>query len=133
MTDQLTLTIPAPTGLTRAGSKTALWVTANQRLNWRPKAARVRQWRELALLAARQARTPQLQAAHITAHVHRDRGGRFDPSNWADTAKACIDGLVDAGLLPDDDADHLTGPDMRAGEPRAEACIILTITPGRQP
>lgn len=27
--------------------------------------------------------------------------------------KALVDGLVDAGLLPDDDARHLQGPDMR--------------------
>ena len=29
------------------------------------------------------------------------------------TLKALVDGLVDAGLLPDDDARHLQGPDMR--------------------
>ena len=29
------------------------------------------------------------------------------------TAKAVVDGLVDAGVLPDDDAKHLLGPDLR--------------------
>ena len=52
-----------------------------------------------------------------------------DGNNWADTAKALIDGMVTGprvagrpipqwrGLLPDDDHRHLIGPDMRITEP----------------
>ena len=38
---------------------------------------------------------------------------RRDLHNYMPTLKALVDGLVDAGLLPDDDARHLQGPDMR--------------------
>lgn len=124
-----TLTIPAPMTITRAGKRTTLWITSNRRFHWREKARLTRMWRTAAYLGARRAGIPHLERAHITAHVHRMRGGRFDPTNWADTAKAALDGVVDAGVLPDDDHAHVTGPDMRAGEPRGEPCLVLTITP----
>lgn len=38
---------------------------------------------------------------------------RRDAHNVIPTLKALIDGMVDAGLLPDDDDRHLTGPDLR--------------------
>lgn len=34
-----------------------------------------------------------------------------------------VDGLVDAGILPDDDDKHLTGPDLRR-DPEKRACGI---------
>jgi hypothetical protein len=40
-------------------------------------------------------------------------GARWDPLNWADTAKACVDGLRDAKILSDDTWRHVIGPDMR--------------------
>lgn len=38
---------------------------------------------------------------------------RRDPGNWYPTAKAIVDGLVDAGILIDDDHTKVVGPDMR--------------------
>lgn len=122
------LIITAPCALTKAGNRTALWITSNKRLHWREKARRTRWWRTSTYTHARNEGIPRLDRAHITATVHRARGGRFDPSNWADTAKACVDGLVDAGVFDDDDHTRVTGPDMRAGEPRPEPCLVLTIT-----
>ena len=122
-----TLEIPAPMGLTKSGSRTALWLTANDRRKWRAKAALVRQWRALGRKAATEAAVPPLDRVEIKAYVHRTRGGRFDPSNWADTAKAVLDGIVDARVLEDDSHEYVTGPDMRAGEPRQHPCLVLTI------
>lgn len=122
------LTIPAPCAVTKTGRRTALWITSNGRLYWREKARRTRWWRTSTYTRARNAGIPRLDRAHITATVHRARGGRFDPSNWADTAKAAVDGLVDAGVFDDDDHTRVTGPDMRAGAPRPEPCLVLTIT-----
>lgn len=134
MRDQLTLTIPAPTGLNRSGKMTALWLNTNDRSHWTRRARLARQWRTLALQYARLAKLPTgLEHAHITATIHKTRAGRWDAHNLLPTVKHAIDGLVDYGLLEDDDNTRLTGPDMRAGEPRPQACIILTITPGRQP
>jgi len=128
MTRAWTITIPAPVGLNRTGKRTTLWLTANDRRNWRAKAALVRQWRALGRKAATEAAVPPLDRVQVTARVHRTRGGRFDPSNWADTAKAVLDGIVDARVLEDDSHEYVTGPDMRAGEPRDTPCLVLTIT-----
>lgn len=51
----------------------------------------------------------------MNAHIIKDRGGRYDPNNLADTTKACIDGMVDAGVLLDDSWRELIGPDHRHG------------------
>ena len=134
MTDQLTLTIPAPTRRNTSGKPTPLWLNANDRSHWTRRARLARQWRTLALFMARQAQLPTgLEHAHITATIHKTRAGRWDAHNLTPTVKHAIDGLVDYGLLEDDDNTRLIGPDMRAGEPRPQACIVLTITPGRQP
>ena len=128
MTRAWTIMVPAPVGLNRNGKRTALWLTANDRRKWWAKAALVRQWRALGRKAATEAALPPLDRVEIKAYVHRARGGRFDPSNWADTAKAVLDGIVDARVLEDDSHEYVIGPDMRAGEPRDTPCLVLTIT-----
>lgn len=39
----------------------------------------------------------------------KPRRGRYDPGNLYPTAKACVDGIVDAGLLDADDWVHVDG------------------------
>ena len=68
-----------------------------------------------------------LDKARITVTIHKTRGGRYDPGNLAPTAKAAVDGIVDANILPDDDAEHLEGPDMRAGTKADHPHITITI------
>ena len=115
----IVLTIPAP----------CEWITANQRLHWAVKSRRVKEWRAATAWRAARAVSAIDGPVHITATIHRDHNrGRFDPNNWADTAKACVDGLVDAGVLRDDSSKYVTGPDMRAGDPWADAALVLTIT-----
>lgn len=122
----ITLTIPAPCD---AGNK-AQWINANHRMHWAPKAALTNNWRARARALAQVHKLPLMTRAHITATVHKTTGRSYDVANLYPTIKAVIDGLVtDYGLLPDDDNAHLTGPDMRAGEKRDQACIVLTITP----
>ena len=114
-----TLTIPAP----------APWVSANDRSHWATKARRTHHWRIAAGILAR-ATTPNLlrTPVAITVTVHRTSGRRADASNLAPTAKACIDGLVDAGWLPDADDQHVIATTFVAGEPLRPACLTLTIT-----
>lgn len=128
MTRAWTITVPAPVGLNRNGKRTALWLTANDRRKWWAKAPLVRQWRALGRKAATEAALPPLDRVQVKAYVHRARGGRFDPSNWADTAKAVLDGIVDARVIEDDSHEYVIGPDMRAGEPREVPALVLTIT-----
>jgi Holliday junction resolvase RusA-like endonuclease len=113
----LLIDIPAPCG----------WINLNRRQHRMQVQALTRTWRTAARIACGVGKhEPFTSQVRITATVYKPRGGRWDVSNWLPTAKACVDGLVDAGLLVDDSNAHVLGPDMRAGttgEPR----IILTI------
>lgn len=88
-------------------------LNANDRLHWAAKSVRTAAWRSHAAAAASQAEIPALQRAHITAYVSLTTNRRSDAHNWYPTAKACVDGLVDAGVIPDDRDEYLLGPDMR--------------------
>jgi hypothetical protein len=90
------------------------WINSNQRLHRMVKANRVRAWREAAK-AAVEGWEPFEGPVRIEAHIQKDRRGRYDPNNLATTTKACVDGFVDAGLLADDDWNHVIGPDHRHG------------------
>lgn len=91
------------------------WLTANQRVHWRVRAKRTRIWRDYAHLLAKSQRIPRLEKAHVVAELRFSDRRRRDPANWAPTAKALVDGLVDAGVFDDDDHTRVTGPDMRIG------------------
>ena len=57
---------------------------------------------------AKQAKVPALGRAAITATpLHKDRRSPQDVAACAPAVKAGIDGLVDAGVLPDDGPEHL--------------------------
>lgn len=77
-------------------------LTANMRLHWSADAARRKAVREAVGWAARAAKVrPQ---RHIIVGLHyapQDRRRR-DPSNLMATQKPAVDGLVDAGVVPDD-------------------------------
>jgi crossover junction endodeoxyribonuclease RusA len=38
-----------------------------------------------------------------------------------------LDGLVDAGVVVDDDSKHVVGPDMRIGDPHPGGRLVLII------
>lgn len=91
------------------------WITENQRLHWRVKALRTKAWRTATAWRARADKLPALRGADVVCELRFATRRRRDPNNWAPTAKACIDGLVDAGVFIDDDSTRVTGPDMRIG------------------
>src|SRR5437016_4455117 len=76
----------------------------NDRSHWRTRSRITHQLRADAAILARAARIPHLDQATVTVVVHPHDRRRRDPANWAPTAKACIDGIVDAGVLTDDDS-----------------------------
>lgn len=75
----------------------------------------------------RAARVPRLLRARIVALYHPPDRRRRDVHNLLPAAKCCVDGLVDAGVLPDDNDDHLIGPDMRRGEVVARGQLVLHV------
>jgi crossover junction endodeoxyribonuclease RusA len=96
-------------------------LTANQRLHWAARARRTKNLRETTAWLARAQHIPPLGQVYLLGEyvaphkVSRNQPDKrkFDPNNWQDTAKACCDGIVDAGVVEDDDHEHVTGPDMR--------------------
>ena len=120
MTEPVVLSFPAPT---------KPWRTNEDRtLHWAARAKRIKAWREAARLAAVEARVGVLGHSLIELHLPFDRGARRDPMNYVGTClKAAVDGLVDAGLWPDDTPDYvsITQPVLVV---RGDA-VYLRITP----
>lgn len=85
----------------------------NDREHWRLKANKSKHIRQLAKQIARASRAPHLKRALLTVEIAFPDRKRRDPHNWMATVKPIVDGLVKAGVLPDDDAEHLLGPDLR--------------------
>jgi hypothetical protein len=113
----LDLAAPAPTGRwwTVTLDPGLPLLNANRRIHHHRRADITRALREAGEKAARDDGVPALHRAHIYGiYCPRDRRRR-DVGNLYPTFKAAIDGLVDAGVLPDDDDTHLIGPDMRLG------------------
>lgn len=87
------------------------WLNANHRLHWAQRKDRTSHLRRKANLLARESlnrggkhsSTP----VHIIATISTPTNSKFDPPNAAPTVKALIDGLVDAGVIPDDDHHHV--------------------------
>ena len=60
-------------------------------------------------------KVPLLKRVHIVG-VHRPVNNRVrDAANMYPSFKACVDGLVKAGVLSNDDDAHVVGPDMVTG------------------
>ncbi|RLP12247.1 hypothetical protein [Propionibacterium australiense] len=95
-------------------------------------------------LAAWQARRARLAApAPVCAACwtvsYPWRTGRADPTNAAPTTKALLDGLVQAGVLADDDSHIVTfevfrrGPNLPRTHPRGAHTIELLLTTQQLP
>lgn len=88
-------------------------ITANQIMHWARRADIVRTLRRTGLINARKQGIAPMERAHLTVYVSWQNARRRDVSNISPTIKALVDGIVEAGILPDDDDLHLTGPDLR--------------------
>lgn len=84
-------------------------MSMNDRMHWRPRSRQIRVWRHAARIAALHIPTARRPHGQCTVDIElpvKDNRKR-DPHNYYPTVKACIDGLVDAGVWPDDDPDHV--------------------------
>lgn len=94
------------------------WLNDNQRLFWAEKSKRTRHIRNLTRTLAKQHRLVLPTPVLVVAEIGFLTAGRADPGNAASAVKAALDGLTDAHAWPDDDSEHVLGPDYRRG-PRA--------------
>jgi crossover junction endodeoxyribonuclease RusA len=82
-------------------------MSLNDRHTWQQKARLKKPYREAAHLLARQQKIPACQRVRVTLiYTPRDRRRR-DPLNLVATLKLVEDGLVDAGVVPDDTPEYL--------------------------
>lgn len=92
----------------------APWINSNTRIHRMQVAKLSAAWRAKAAEIA-PGMSPFGYTVRIVAHIWKPRRGRYDPNNLNSTTKACVDGFVDAGILADDDWNHVHGPDHRHG------------------
>lgn len=100
----------------------------NDRLHWAVKARLTREMRHTAHLRAKNANIPTLgKSAVVVTWFPPDRRRR-DANSLVLASKAWIDGLVDAGIWPDDDPTHVATETYRIGPPDpANPRIEITI------
>jgi crossover junction endodeoxyribonuclease RusA len=122
-------------------------LNANQRMHHRPKGKLTAAIRAAAMEAVAEDRAlmealaaakpgPLFQRVHILGILHPATARRADPANWYPSFKAAVDGIVDAGLLDDDDHEHVVGPDMRLGPKVKRGQLVLVVRalgPGEDP
>ncbi|WEB41532.1 hypothetical protein MOV08_21165 [Streptomyces yunnanensis] len=117
-----THTVELPPGMTLLNS--------NHRVHHYRRARIVKALRNAAKEAA--AGLPALDGCgpvRIIAVLHPHDRRRRDPANWYPSVKAAVDGLVDAGVLTDDDHTRVIGPDMRLGDVVCGTQLVLHLHP----
>jgi len=82
-------------------------LTLNDRPHWAVKGRLTKRMRTDAWTLARALKVPTMQAVITELVWFKGDNRRADAVNIAPTLKALEDGLVDAGVLPDDSADRI--------------------------
>lgn len=119
---RLQFTIELPPGLPLLNS--------NGRIHYHRRAHATKLIRNIAFAAWRErcAGKALFERVHILGIVRLTSKRRADPANWYPSFKAAIDGLVDAGMVADDDSERVEGPDMRLGPVAKRQQIALVVT-----
>jgi crossover junction endodeoxyribonuclease RusA len=98
------------------------WTLNRERaINRFERAPLVREWRQAFRILAFQAKIPPLDKVAVTVRLRlRAHGRPQDAGACFPAAKAAIDGLVDAGVLPEDNGRHVVSLLFPAPEIGAE-------------
>jgi crossover junction endodeoxyribonuclease RusA len=107
-----------------------IWSTNDDRtMHWAVRSRLVREWRDTTAIIARMQKVQPQGPSIVTIDLRFSRNGRRDPMNYVGTClKAAIDGLVDAGVWPDDTPDwvEIRQPNLIIGGPDE---VVIRITP----
>ena len=83
--------------------------------NWGKRASDTKWWRQQFCELAEQAGIPELEQIHVTVvPLHKNGRSPQDTAACFPAAKAGIDGLVDAGIIPDDTPNIVVRVDFHA-------------------
>jgi crossover junction endodeoxyribonuclease RusA len=106
----------------------AVWLNSNDRdATWHRRSDVSKLWREKAGYAALAVGVRPMARAYVVAECRFVTRRRRDVGNVYPTVKACVDGLIDMRMLPDDNDECLIGPDLRRGLVAVSACVVLHI------
>jgi crossover junction endodeoxyribonuclease RusA len=92
---------------------------------WQVRAASTKEWRTAFFWLAKQAHIPALERIKVEVRVSL-RGRLQDPVNCYPSVKAAIDGLVLAGVIPDDTPAHVHSVTFHAPI-RGDDCLRLVV------
>lgn len=105
-------------------------LSLNQRLHWARRASITRDVKETVYWLTKAQHIPTLDRISVTLEWQPKDRRRRDADNPTATLKPCLDGLVLAGVIPDDTPHHITAATIRIhpgnGQP---ATLRLHITP----
>lgn len=105
-------------------------LSLNDREHWAVKARKAKAWRDRATWAAQgvpmRDRCKPRSFVEVTFPVKQNR--RRDPHNAIATVKPIIDGLVDAGVWPDDTDEYVIVLDPKFDK-RDDELVIVRLTP----
>jgi crossover junction endodeoxyribonuclease RusA len=106
----------------------AAWINSNARPHWAERARLTSAWRWAARNAARGVWDGfGGRPVDVTCWVRKSSHRSFDAHNLMPTVKACIDGLVQAGVLEDDSNDHVRAVTILAGPVASRDRIAIRI------
>lgn len=90
---------------------------ANGREHWSKKARTGASLREISWALAKQQRIPPLpRVGFVFSYLPPDRRRRDTPNVLYAASKSCIDGVVDAGIIPDDNDRYVRYLTFRPGD-----------------
>lgn len=117
MIAELTVTAPAP----------LLTLNRERTLHWAKRAVVVKLWRDAANVLARAAKLPQFDRADVVFEIHQAKGLLADATAHHPVTKAVLDGLIDAGVLVDDDPAHVLSITERAPIRAEGDAVVVTV------
>lgn len=102
----------------------------NGREHWAVKNRKAQAWRSATRLLALEAKVPPLERISVRLDYWPKDKRRRDRDNLMGVVKHCIDGLRDAKVIVDDDADTVTFTAPTIHPPRADKqpTWLLTVT-----
>lgn len=105
-------------------------LSLNQRLHWAEKGRRARELRKAAWAMAISRRVPHLDRISVIVEYQPPDKRHRDADNIpAASGKHCIDGLVDAKIIPDDESPrYVADIRYRLGEQHPKGRLVLHVT-----